>query len=54
MTEKELLLDYLFDHAKHFAALPMDVELNDKVLSWSEYHSMLTAKDYQILDTLLN
>ncbi len=43
MTLKDIILDYVNDHKKHFEAYPMDVEVDGYLYTWEEYWAIIDS-----------
>ena len=42
---KEQILDFVKDHWQHFGFYPMEVETDNKVLTWNQYWSYITEDE---------
>ena len=47
---KEQILDFVRDHWQHFGAYPMEVETENKVLTWDQYWSYITEEEIKMLE----
>jgi len=47
MTLKDIILNYVNDHKKHFDGYPVDVEVNGKLYTWQEYWAIIESDNEQ-------